>query len=71
MFDCTGGDFCHGLLQPEFMGHFRPGPCGWPDNPVPVKGLYLCGAACQGGLGITFIPGCNCGYEVLDRASTA
>ena len=26
MFGCTGGDFTHGLLQPEFMGPFRPGP---------------------------------------------
>ena len=66
MFGCTGGDFCHGLLQPEFMGPFRPGPRGWPDNPVPVEGLYLCGAGCHGGPGITFIPGYNCGYEVLD-----
>ena len=70
MFGCTGGDFCHGLLQPEFMGPFRPGPRGWPDNPVPVEGLYLCGAGCHGGPGITFIPGYNCGYEVLDGPPT-
>ena len=57
MFGCTGGDFTHGLLQPEFMGPFRPGPRGWPDNPVPIDGLYLCGAGCHGGPGVTFIPG--------------
>ena len=68
MFGCTGGDFCHGLLQPEFMGPFRPGPQGWPDNPVPVSGLYLCGAGCHGGPGVTFIPGYNAGYAVLDAA---
>jgi phytoene dehydrogenase-like protein len=68
MFGCTGGDFTHGLLQPEFMGPFRPGPRGWADNPVPVEGLYLCGAGCHGGPGITFIPGYNCGYDVLDAA---
>ncbi len=28
MFGCAGGDFTHGLLQPEFMGPFRPGPDG-------------------------------------------
>ena len=28
MFGCTGGDFTHGLPQPEFMGPFRPGPAG-------------------------------------------
>jgi phytoene dehydrogenase-like protein len=69
MFGCTGGDFCHGLLQPEFMGPFRPGPRGWPDNPVPVDGLYLCGAGCHGGPGVTFIPGYNCGYAVLEGTS--
>jgi phytoene dehydrogenase-like protein len=66
MFGCTGGDFTHGLLQPEFMGPFRPGPRGWPNNPIPVEGLYLCGAGCHGGPGITFIPGYNCAYAVLD-----
>ena len=66
MFGCTGGDFTHGLLQPEFMGPFRPGPRGWPDNPLPVDGLYLCGAGCHGGPGVTFIPGYNCGHAVLD-----
>ena len=70
MFGCTGGDFCHGLLQPEFMGPFRPGPRGWPDNPVPVEGLYLCGAGCHGGPGVTFIPGYNCGYAVLDARTS-
>ena len=70
MFGCTGGDFTHGLLQPEFMGPFRPGPQGWPDNPVPVGGLYLCGAGCHGGPGVTFIPGYNCGYAVLEAAGT-
>jgi phytoene dehydrogenase-like protein len=68
MFGCTGGDFTHGLLQPEFMGPFRPGPRGWGDNPVPIDGLYLCGAGCHGGPGVTFIPGYNCGYAVLDTA---
>jgi len=71
MFGCTGGDFTHGLLQPEFMGPFRPGPRGWADNPVPVGGLYLCGAGCHGGPGITFIPGYNCGYEVLETAGSS
>ena len=70
MFGCTGGDFTHGLLQPEFMGPFRPGPRGWPENPLPIGGLYLCGAGCHGGPGVTFIPGYNCGYEVLDAAGS-
>ncbi|MGP0029056.1 MAG: phytoene desaturase family protein [Acidimicrobiales bacterium] len=71
MFGCTGGDFTHGLLQPEFMGPFRPGPRGWADNPIPVDGLYLCGAGCHGGPGITFIPGYNCGYAALDATASS
>ncbi len=70
MFGCTGGDFTHGLLQPEFMGPFRPGPRGWADNPIPIEGLYLCGAGCHGGPGVTFIPGYNCGYAVLDEVAS-
>jgi phytoene dehydrogenase-like protein len=71
MFGCTGGDFCHGLMEPEFMGPFRPGPRGWADNPVPVEGLYLCGAGCHGGPGVTFIPGYNCGYAVLEAVGSS
>ncbi len=71
MFGCTGGDFTHGLLQPEFMGPFRPGARGWPDNPIPIEGLFLCGAGCHGGPGVTFIPGYNCGFAVLDEVSAS
>jgi len=71
MFGCAGGDFTHGLLQPEFMGPFRPGPRGWSDNPIAIDGLYLCGAGCHGGPGVTFIPGYNCGYAVLDAETSA
>ena len=68
MFGATDGDFCQGLIHPELMPPFRPGPRGWPDNPLPYDGLYLCGAACHGGPGVTFIPGYNAGYEVLEAA---
>ena len=66
MFGCTGGDFTHALLHPEQMGAFRPGPRGWRDLEVPIGGLYLCGAGCHGGPGVTFIPGYNAGHAVLD-----
>ncbi len=68
MFGCTGGDFTHALLHPDLMGSFRPGPRGWGDLEVPIDGLYLCGAGCHGGPGITFIPGYNAGHAVLDAA---
>ena len=68
MYGAIDGDFCHGLIHPELMGPFRPGPRAWPDNPIPVDGLYLCGAGCHGGPGVTFTPGYNCGYEVVEAA---
>jgi phytoene dehydrogenase-like protein len=68
MFGCPDGDFCHGLIHPDLMGQFRPGPKGWLDLPIPVDGLYLGGAGCHGGPGVTFIPGYNAGYEALEEA---
>ena len=66
MFGAPAGDFCHGLLHPDLMGPNRPGPKGFRDVPVDIDGLYLGGAGCHGGPGITFIPGYNAAYEVLD-----
>ena len=57
-----------GMLQPELMGVNRPGPKGFIDEPIPIEGLYLGGAGCHGGPGITFIPGYNAGYQVLEDA---
>ncbi len=48
-----------------------PGPGAGPTLPFPIEGLYLCGAGCHGGPGVTFIPGYNCGYEVLDAGESA
>ncbi len=66
MFGAPSGDFCHGLLHPDLMGQNRPGPKGFIDLPIPVDGLYLAGAGCHGGPGITFTPGYNAAYQVLD-----
>jgi phytoene dehydrogenase-like protein len=48
------------------MGPHRPGRKGFLDQPIPVAGLYLGGAGCHGGPGITFIPGYNAAYAALD-----
>src|ERR1700755_2659851 len=53
MFGAPAGDFCHGLLHPDLMGPNRPGPKGVLDFPIPIDGLYLGGAGCHGGPGIT------------------
>jgi phytoene dehydrogenase-like protein len=66
MFGAPGGDFCHGLIHPELLGQFRPGPSGWTDLPHGIGGLYLAGAGCHGGPGVTFVPGYNAGYDALD-----
>lgn len=66
MFGAPAGDFCHGLLHPDLMGPNRPGPKGFIDFPIPIDGLYLGGAGCHGGPGITFTPGYNAGYQALD-----
>ncbi|MGZ4509970.1 MAG: phytoene desaturase family protein [Mycobacterium sp.] len=66
MFGAPAGDFCHGLLHPDLMGPNRPGPKGFLDFPIPIDGLYLGGAGCHGGPGITFTPGYNAGYQALD-----
>ena len=69
MFGAPGGDWAQGLIHPEQMGAHRPGPKGWRDLPVGIDGLYLGGAGCHGGPGITFIPGYNAAQTVLaDRA---
>jgi phytoene dehydrogenase-like protein len=66
MFAAPSGDFCHGLLHPDLMGPNRPGPKGFLDMPIPIEGLYLGGAGCHGGPGITFIPGYNAAYQALE-----
>jgi phytoene dehydrogenase-like protein len=66
MFGAPDGDFCQGLLHPDLMGPNRPGPKGFRDYPVGIDGLYLAGAGCHGGPGITFIPGYNAAYQALD-----
>ncbi|MFQ2876115.1 phytoene desaturase family protein [Mycobacterium sp. MS3] len=69
MFAAPGGDFCHGLLHPDLMGPNRPGPKGFLDFPIPIAGLYLGGAGCHGGPGITFTPGYNAAYQALEDAT--
>jgi phytoene dehydrogenase-like protein len=63
MFGCTGGDFTYGLLDPEF-GAGR-------TVRSPVEGLYLWGAGCHGGPGVTFVPDYHCGDAVLDATGAA
>ncbi|HEU0190365.1 MAG TPA: NAD(P)/FAD-dependent oxidoreductase [Mycobacterium sp.] len=65
MFGAPGGDYCHGLLNPDQIGPNRPGPKGFIGQQLPVDGLYLGSAGCHGGPGITFIPGYNAAQAAL------
>jgi phytoene dehydrogenase-like protein len=65
MFGAPGGDYCHGLIHPDLLGQYRPGPLGYLDQPHDIAGLYLGSAGCHGGPGITFIPGYNAAQAVL------
>jgi phytoene dehydrogenase-like protein len=61
----TNGDFTHGLIHPEQMIGGRllvPGSA----HATPIAGLYLCGAACHPGPGVTFLPGYGAAYEVIE-----
>ena len=69
MFGAPGGDWAQGLIHPEQMGAHRPGPRGWRDLALGIDGLYLGGAGCHGGPGITFIPGYNAAHAVLSDVS--
>jgi phytoene dehydrogenase-like protein len=70
MFGAPGGDYCHGLIHPDLLGPYRPGPKGYIDQPHGIDGLYLGSAGCYGGPGITFIPGYNAAQAVLGDRST-
>jgi phytoene dehydrogenase-like protein len=63
-FGITGGDFCHGLLHAGQMWDRRPVP-GWSNYRTPIENLFMCGAACHPGPGVTGVPGYNSAHEVL------
>jgi phytoene dehydrogenase-like protein len=61
----THGDFTHGLIHPEQMIGGRllvPGSA----HATPIRDLYLCGASCHPGPGVTFLPGYGAAYEVAE-----
>lgn len=64
MHGATNGDFTHGLIHPDQMLAARSSVPG-SAHATPVEGLYLCGASCHPGPGVTFLPGYGCAKEVL------
>lgn len=60
----TNGDWTHGLLHPDQMIGERCLIDGT-GHSTPVANLYLCGASCHPGPGVTFLPGYNCAHEIM------
>ncbi len=63
----TNGDWTHGLLHPEQMVGDRCLLEG-AGHTTPIQNLFLCGASCHPGPGVTFLPGYNCAHEVMAHA---
>jgi phytoene dehydrogenase-like protein len=69
----TGGDFTHGLIHPDQMLAGRALVEGSAHR-TGIDGLWLCGASCHPGPGVTFLPGYGCAAELgeaLDAAEAA
>jgi phytoene dehydrogenase-like protein len=58
------GSPSHGDMTLDQFFHMRPIP-GYADYRAPVPGLYLCGASCHPGGGVTGIPGANAARAIL------
>ena len=63
-FGLTGGDICHGRLEPDQLFSMRPHPEA-AQYATPVKGLYLCGSGAHPGGGVTGAPGHNAAQRIL------
>lgn len=66
MFGATEGDYASGLQLPEQMFDSRP-VTGWSGYDTPIANLFMCGAACHPGPGVTCTPGFNSANEVLKQ----
>ena len=60
----TNGDWTHGLLHPDQMIGDRCLIDGT-GHTTPIDNLFLCGASCHPGPGVTFLPGYNCAHEIM------
>lgn len=63
-FGLTGGNIFHGAMNLHQLFSLRPVP-GWADHRTPIKGLYLCGAGCHPGGGVSGLPGRHAAAAVL------
>ena len=64
MFAMTGGHVHHGEMSLDQVFFRRP-IAHYADYRTPIAGLYMCGAACHPGGGVTGVPGHNAAREIL------
>lgn len=64
MFAMAGGHVHHGEMSLDQVFFRRP-IAHYADYRTPVKGMYMCGAACHPGGGVTGVPGHNAAREIL------
>ena len=62
----VGGDVGGGSAAPDQLLVFRP-VAGWSSYALPVRGLFMCGAASHPGGGVHGMPGRNAARAVLRR----
>jgi phytoene dehydrogenase-like protein len=65
----TNGDWTHGCLHPDQMIGDRCLIDGT-GHTTPIDNLFLCGASCHPGPGVTFLPGYNCAHELMAAAQS-
>jgi phytoene dehydrogenase-like protein len=66
VFNLTGGNIFQGAMTPSQLFSFRPAP-GYASYRMPIRGLYLCGAAAHPGGGVMGTPGLNAARAILGR----
>ena len=69
-FNIHGGHWHHGEYSMDQSMMLRPAP-GAAHYATPVTGLYLCGAGCHPGGGVTGLPGHNAAKEILKQEKTS
>ena len=67
VYDLPEGNTNHGDMTLDQFFHMRPIP-GYARYRTPVEGVYLCGAGCHPGGGVTGLPGRNAAREILKDA---
>jgi len=70
MHGATNGDFTHGLIHPDQMIGGRTLVQGSAYK-TPIPRLFLCGASCHPGPGVTFLPGYGAAFEVAAELGRA